>query len=67
VLIYVHHGTFQIPESRRREAGGPFGAGSTALRMLCFVGFFIAFATRRHRSRSTLAWTRTSGRRRRSR
>jgi NADH-quinone oxidoreductase subunit M len=46
VLIYVYHGTFQIPEIARiaREGGGLFGAGSTTLRMMCFIGFFIAFA-----------------------
>jgi NADH-quinone oxidoreductase subunit M len=46
VLIYVYHHTFQIPEITRiaHEGGGLFGAGSTALRLLCFVGFFIAFA-----------------------
>ena len=47
VLIWIHHGTFQIPEIVAiAQSGGLFAStGSPALlRLLCFVGFFVAFA-----------------------
>lgn len=46
VMIWIKHGTFQIPEivAIVKANGGLFGAGSEALRMACFVAFFVAFA-----------------------
>jgi NADH-quinone oxidoreductase subunit M len=49
ILVYVHHGTFQIPEiaAIAQQAGGLF-AGKVAspglLQVLVFCAFFIAFA-----------------------
>jgi NADH-quinone oxidoreductase subunit M len=50
VLIYIHHKTFQIPDILAIANGAGLFTGKVdhpeTLRILCFVGFFIAFAVK---------------------
>jgi NADH-quinone oxidoreductase subunit M len=44
VYIYVRHGTFQIPEITRLAETNQLFGGSLTPAILCFLGFFVAFA-----------------------
>ena len=50
VLIYIHHKTFQIPEILAIAKGPGLFTGmvehADTLRLLCFCGFFVAFAVK---------------------